>query len=244
MTGNAPERTLAGRATAPETDDDGAASAAATAPPALLAVVLSGGRARRLGGRRKAYVRVHADGPALLDGVLDAVAHAGVRRTVVVGDGPLAPRDGVRVTREEPPFSGPLMGLAAGVAALADEPEEADVLVLACDLPRAGALVALLTSEVQSGRDGAVVVDAAGRTQWLAGRYRIGALRRAVRGAAPDGALRAALGSLDLAQLADTSGASVDVDTPEDLHRARGVPGLSGALGPCGAMDLTREDAP
>lgn len=244
MTGSAPERAHAGRATAPEADDGGGAVSAAAAPPALLAVVLSGGRARRLGGRGKAYVRVHADAPALLDGVLDAVAQAGVRRTVVVGDGPLPPRDGVRVTREEPPFSGPLMGLAAGVAALAGEPEEADVLVLACDLPRAGALVALLTSGARSGRDGIVVVDSAGRTQWLAGRYRIGALRRAVRGAAPGGALRAALGSLDCAQLADTSGASADVDTPEDLHRARGVPGPSGARNPGGAMDLTREDAP
>jgi len=188
--------------------------------------VLSGGRARRLGGARKAHVEV--GGRAMLDLVLDAVQGAGVSRVVVVGDPPPAPRDGVQVTREEPAFGGPLAGLAAGLALVGAD--ATDVLVLACDLPRAHGLVRLLlgATPAPDGPDGLVVVDGGGHEQWLAGRYSAPALRSALaavadeRGGDPGGApVRAALGRLRATPVPDPDHASDDVDTPADLDRAR-----------------------
>lgn len=192
-----------------------------------VAVVLSGGHGRRLGGVSKAAVEV--GGRALLDLVLDAVEAAGVRRAVVVGDAPGAPRGWVEVTRERPAFGGPLAGLGAGLARVdgAD-----DMLVLACDLPHAARLVPTLVSTHAGpdGPDGVVVVDASGHEQWLAGRYGSAALRAAVarvaaeRGGDLGGApARAALGSLRVTRLPDPGHDSDDVDTPEDLARARAL---------------------
>lgn len=212
------------------------------------AIVLSGGRGSRLGGTPKGRVRI--GDVTLLDGVLDAVTSAGIARAVVVGHPPVQDRPGVVVTREDPPFAGPLAGVAAGLRELADLPEDAWVLVLACDLPRADALVPLLLTgspaeddgesgaagsdgagvarERAQGADGWLVVDEAGRRQWLAGYYRLGPLRAACAAASdegPDGLvglpLRAALGRLRLQEVPDAHGASADIDTPEDLMRAR-----------------------
>jgi molybdenum cofactor guanylyltransferase len=200
---------------------------APTGPAA--AIVLAGGRAARLGGLDKGALEI--GGRTLLARVLDAVATAGIGawRTVVVGgEGPLP--DGVRRTREEPAFGGPLAALGAGLALLAGDDTDAtdEVLVLACDLPRAASLVALLPAEVPAGSDGVVVRDGAGRDQWLAARYRVLALREAVSAVAttsPTGLtglpLRAAVGRLRLLRVDDDGGASLDIDTPADLARAR-----------------------
>ena len=72
------------------------------------AIVLAGGRGSRLGGVSKPGVTV--GGRRLLDIALAAVASA--RQVVVVGDLPVP--DGVRLTREDPPFGGPVAGVAAG----------------------------------------------------------------------------------------------------------------------------------
>ena len=199
---------------------------APTGPAA--AIVLAGGRAARLGGLDKGALEI--GGRTLLARVLDAVATAGIGawRTVVVGgEGPLP--DGVRRTREEPAFGGPLAALGAGLELLMGEDAASEgVLVLACDLPRAASLVALLPAEVPAGSDGVVVRDGAGRDQWLAARYRVLALREAVSAVAttsPTGLtglpLRAAVGRLRLLRVDDDGGASLDIDTPADLARAR-----------------------
>ncbi|WP_263167868.1 DUF6457 domain-containing protein [Streptomyces sp. SCSIO ZS0520] len=89
------------------------ASASEAPAPRFDAVILAGGGARRLGGADKPGLRV--GGRRLLDRVLTACADA--ERTVVVA----APRPTVRPvhwTREEPPGSGPVAALAAGLRAL------------------------------------------------------------------------------------------------------------------------------
>ncbi|MEP7765790.1 NTP transferase domain-containing protein [Sanguibacter sp. 25GB23B1] len=136
-----------------------------SAVPPYDAIVLAGGRATRLGGDKP---NVHVGGRRLLDHVLEATT--GARRVVVVGpDDLLATRDStdgpvtserfastpvtstgrVSVAREDPPFGGPVAGLAAGLARLAER-SEADtdtdgaptpVLLLACDVPLAPRLV-------------------------------------------------------------------------------------------------------
>lgn len=184
------------------------------------AIVLTGGRGGRLGGADKAAITV--GDRSLLDGVLAAVDYM----VPIVVVGPLEERPGIVVTRESPPFSGPLAGVDAGLRLISGA---GTVVVLACDLPRAEELVNLvLLHPIPDQTDGSVVVDSAGRRQWLAGHYRVEPLREAieaVRSERPEGlqgaTMRSALGRLALAEILDSTGASVDVDTPEDLERAR-----------------------
>lgn len=215
---------------------DGAARPGPSAP--LAAVVLSGGRGSRLGGVSKASLEVA--GVALLDGVLAALRRAGVNHIVVVGEAPRVAAAGIVVTREKPPFAGPLAALGAGVARLGADangssgPSPCEVLVLACDLPRAADLVELLVqlsgpAAEAAHRDGTVLVDAVGHEQWLAARYRLAPLRAALAAtaAASDTGtltglpLRTALRRLTLRRHPDTGGASRDIDTPADLAAAR-----------------------
>lgn len=122
------------------------------------AIVLAGGRSSRLDGTDKA--RIPVAGRPMLESVLGAAA-AVADRVVTVGPG--------SDVREDPPFSGPLSGIAAGLAGL---PVSVDlVVVVACDLPDLDAatlraLVAALRGSAGGGR-AALTVDAAGHDQYL-----------------------------------------------------------------------------
>lgn len=180
------------------------------------AIILAGGRASRLDGAAKPLLEV--GGRTLLDHAVAAVA--GCDPIIVVG--PPAPvHSEVVWTRETPEFGGPVAGIAAGLA----RTESADVFVLAADLPNAEEAVALLHRHppLAVGEDGICLIDESGRMQWLTGRYRSDALRRAIA-ALPDGGRDASLRSL-LAGLAISAvpagGLATDVDTWDDLERAR-----------------------
>ena len=142
------------------------------------AIVLTGGRASRLGGVDKA--RLTVAGQPMVETVLRA-ARAVADPVVTVGPG--------GDTREEPPFSGPVAGIAAGLSALgAGGREEVDVVVVTpCDLPGLDAatlrsLIDALTTtrgdvpttapgDGETGRDGApsvaLGVDPTGHDQYL-----------------------------------------------------------------------------
>ena len=199
------------------------------------AVVLAGGRATRLGGVPKPTVVL--DGATLLDRALAATRDAA--RTVVVGPDlpPDAPWD-VLVTREDPPFGGPVAGLDAGLRTLDGAREDAPppwVLVLAVDVPRAADAVPLLIAAVHDDTwhdgdaDGAYLVRD-GRAQWLVGLYRRDALRRALDAlAGPQGApaapglagvpVRRLVAGLSCLEVPDSDAVSADVDTWEDARR-------------------------
>jgi len=184
----------------------------------LDAVVLAGGRGSRLGGIDKAALTV--DGVALVDRAVAAVR--GVRSCVVVG--PLSVTAAVPVVREEPAFSGPVAGLAAGLGALGEDAADA-VLVLACDLADADAAVAelLVAWSADPDIDGVCLADAEGRPQWLAGLYRRAALDAALRrlGEPTGRSVRDLVRGMALRAVA-ADRAAADVDTWEDLTRARG----------------------
>jgi len=193
------------------------------------AILLGGGRAARLGGVDKPAIVV--EGRSLADRAFDAVH--GCRPVIAVGPGSLA-RDGAVIVREDPPFGGPVAALAAGVAALdaasgtggSEASAAAEwVLVLACDLPRAASVVDALHGHppVDADVDGLVLVDENGREQWLAGRYRIRALRGALAelSQTSGASMRKLVSSLSLVGIPDRAGASVDLDTWEDIHRYR-----------------------
>lgn len=178
------------------------------------AVILAGGRGSRLGGVRKPEVTV--GGRRLLDIALAAALPA--RRVIVVGDAEVP--SGVPVTREEPPYGGPVAAVAAGLAVLADHAPW--TLLLAADLPGAEAAVArLLANDVGLDEDGICLLDGDFRLQWLLGCYRTPVLleRLSDRGDPPVTAMHRLLAPLRLRGV-DPAGATVDdIDTDADLLR-------------------------
>jgi molybdenum cofactor guanylyltransferase len=206
---------------------------AAPPRPDFDAVILAGGRARRLGG---------ADKPGLVIGtttmaaaVTAAAAAAGARRVVLVG--PPRPElaalaanlpGGLVVIREEPPGSGPVPALRAGLAGVTAP----WVAVLAADLPflRAADLRDLLAAAAPdqdpgAAPGGAVLGDDEGIPQWLAGCWRTSRLRVALRDYRGS-SLRGVLAPLGPVLLRVTSAGQepppwLDCDTPEALEAAR-----------------------
>ncbi|MFC5749688.1 molybdenum cofactor guanylyltransferase [Actinomadura rugatobispora] len=183
------------------------------------AVVLAGGRARRLGGSDKPGTPV--GGRPLIGWVAGAAAGAG--RLVVVGP----PRPGLPdavVVREDPPGSGPVPALRAGLP----EVRAPWTVLLAADLPflRASHVAALLDAAAGAGAGGggagAVLVDQDGREQWLAGCWPTGPLRAALA-AYEGGSLRGLLGPLRPVPVALAAGERppwYDCDTPDALVHA------------------------
>jgi molybdopterin-guanine dinucleotide biosynthesis protein A len=208
---------------------------------ALDAVILAGGRATRLGGVSKPDLMV--GGQRLLSTAIAAARAAGCERIVVVGP-PGLEAPGCLHAQEDPPFGGPVAALAAGLDALAGPVGRAapegrvsspDVLVLACDMPDAGSAVTRLIALRRSSpeADGVALVDASGRTQWLAAVYSTRVLDRALealigeagdRAALHGAAMRRLVASVDLVTVAD-GGSTHDIDTWGDLARSTGPEG-------------------
>lgn len=163
--------------------------------------------------------------------------------TVVVGDGAGVP-EGVLVVREEPPGGGPVAGIAAGFTALigpyAAHPGPAAprlqrgagarrldrVAVLAGDLPfltRAALEDLVEALESDPSAELALPVDADQHVNWLCGVWRTAVLARCLLAVGdPSGvSVRRLIDSSSRALVADHTGWSADVDTPEDLAAAR-----------------------
>ncbi|MFT4135847.1 molybdenum cofactor guanylyltransferase [Microbacterium sp.] len=196
------------------------------ASPTLGAILLAGGRATRLDGEVKPLLDV--GGRTLLQHAVDAARAAGAHPITVVAPR-LVPELDVEWTREDPPFGGPAAAIVAGLAAWAARGHDPDwMLLLACDLPRACAAAARLMEAIlllPSDTDGVCLGDASSRPQWLTGAYRTAALRRSAaslpRGGR-DAPMHALLDDLAIAVLAAPDDIVQDVDTWDDLDRARG----------------------
>lgn len=205
------------------------------------AILLAGGRADRVDGAAKPLFDL--GGRSLLQRAVDAAAGAGCAPIAIAGPAsPLEPGADVEWVREDPPFGGPVAGIAAALAAWSDPPER--VLVLAADLERPADAVALLRAAVcarnlpfpgasgrtfraQTAHDGGqgwCLEDAEGRPQWLTGVYRTAALAERVA-ALPsrgrDAPVRALLSGLSIERIPTAHGEAADIDTWEDLDRAR-----------------------
>ncbi len=190
-------------------------------PLRLAAVVLTGGTATRLGGLDKAALEV--DGVTTLERALAATMAA--LEVVVVGE-PVATSRPVTWAREDPPGGGPAAGLLAGLRRF-DAPPEV-VCVLAVDMPRVNAgTVARLTWAVEADPDvdGALLVDARGRRQFLAAAYRPAAL---VAAAPADPAdehglpMRRLVADLRLVEVPSVGDEARDLDTWEDVRALGG----------------------
>jgi len=217
-------------------------------PPLRRVVVLAGGGSRRLGRDKLA---ADLDGRSVLAALLDGLGSV-VPDVDVVLVGPAERRTlGLRVVREDPPGGGPVAGLAAGLAAgpaadaAAPLRDEDLVAVLAGDQPFAAAALPLLAAALTGATeptstaetsptpqiahaDGALGVDTDGRDQPLLAVYRTGPLRRALENLATESGLTGArvrdvVTRLSLARVGLPETAALDVDTAEDLERARAL---------------------
>jgi molybdopterin-guanine dinucleotide biosynthesis protein A len=186
---------------------------AMVAPPAEFdALVLAGGAGSRMGGPDKPGQLIGQ--LSLLDHVLAAVSEA--RRTTVVGP-PRSTARGVAWTRENPPGSGPVAALAAGLPLVTAE----RVVVLAADLPWiAPAVPALLDALGQA--DCAVLVTE-GRTNYLAAAWNTAALRDALAKIVEpaNSAMRRLYVAADVVEVPDPEAWGQDCDTWADLTAAR-----------------------
>lgn len=150
-------------------------------------------------------------GQSLLAAVCRA-AEAWADRVVVAGPPRELPYEFVS---EEPPYGGPVAGIAAALSVI----EAREVMVLAGDLAVPGCVVETL-AEAEPGVDGVVLVDEAGWPQWLAGRYLRAALLGAV-GNMPtvrDVSVRRVLSGLAVTRVSVRDRVAADIDTPEQFH--------------------------
>lgn len=182
-----------------------------TEPIELGGIVLTGGNAVRFEGADKASIELA--GVTLLEHVLGALAE--VPDVVVVGD-ELETSRPVTFLREDPPGGGPAAALLAGLEGFPQRPRL--VMVLAVDMP----LVTTATVRrlmLSTAEDGALLVDADGRHQYLCGIYRSEALLAAAP--APDArsglAMRQLVEGLRLAAVEALAWETRDVDTWDDL---------------------------
>ncbi|WP_404390332.1 molybdenum cofactor guanylyltransferase [Humibacillus xanthopallidus] len=187
-------------------------------PYAVSVLVLTGGASRRMGSH-KPSLRV---GAAPM--VVRVLAAARPRPVLVVGRDDDVP-DGIPVLVEDPAGCGPVAAIAAGLGHL---PEGADVVVvLAADLPFVTSVhldrlvSAVLHHPPTEGP--AVTTDATGRLNWLCSAWRRAALEAAIdRLGDPAGrSMRDLAAGLRPVEVADTDHVADDVDTPDDLTRAR-----------------------
>lgn len=175
---------------------------ASTAPVWLLLV--AGGRSLRFGTDKLALLLDRT-----IAGLPDwPIVVVGPQRTTIAT---------VTWVREDPPLSGPLAAIGAGVAQVPDE--VGHVVVVAADMPLAGLAVPELVHSCGPGVDVAYLVDREGIRQPLLACYRAAWLRTTLARHVPlvNRPARLLLSSGVVAEVADRWGAGHDVDTPTDL---------------------------
>jgi len=204
---------------------------AASPPVQWTTVVLAGGRGSRLGNDDKAAVTI--SGTSALDHLLASLP----QRVPVVIAGPTHPtRRPVTFRQEKPIHGGPVAGIASALEAVST-PVTA---LLAVDMPWAGGLLQRLIAEFASCEAAALVpVDRSGFRQPLCAVVRTEALRRALRQLGDPGgrSMRDLMSLIDIRErpLSEAEMGMVDdIDTPDDLRRARSkeIPSMVAAPSP------------
>jgi len=130
----------------------------------VTGIVLAGGRSARM-GTAKAFLTL--EGRTFLERQVALLR--GFCQQIIVAARPgqeLPPLSDILLVTDEPPGTGPLAGIAAGLSASSDDWH----LVAACDLPLALPSVVRLLSE-QAGDADAVVPEVGGRLQPLLAAY-------------------------------------------------------------------------
>ncbi|MBL7285704.1 molybdenum cofactor guanylyltransferase [Corynebacterium godavarianum] len=161
-------------------------------------------------GAEKAQIKL--DGQRLVDHVIATLPHGA--EVVVVSPFPLG-LHGVSQVAEDPPFGGPVAGIAAGLGAL-----ETDLVgVLAVDAPRSGALLPrLVRTLIDEETDVAAVEAEDGYLQPLCAVWHRTALLRALERAGASGvAAKRLFDAPTQVTRVPGDGREQDYDTPEEL---------------------------
>lgn len=179
-------------------------------------ILLGGGRSARMGHDKLALTR---DGQTLA--ALGVTALLGAAEHVVVSSPERSELVSHRVSfaLEDPPFGGPVAGIAAALDVLAEADAGDDLYLLAGDLASPERVVATLAGAPR-GVDGTVLLDPEGWPQYLAGRYRLGSLRSVLGGEVRDSSVRSVFRALDLASVQVAESVTADVDTPAQARVA------------------------
>jgi len=192
-------------------------------------LVLAGGRGSRLGDADKAALTI--GGTPALDRILSSFPEG----VPVVVAGPERPtRRPVTFRQEHPRFGGPVAGIASGLEAVSTPV----TVLLAVDMPWAGDLVRQLVIEFATCQGAALVpVDRSGFRQPMCAVVRTDALRSALSGLGdPRGAsLRDLMSRIDVEErpLVEAENRWVeDIDTADDLRRARSTQRQRGVAAP------------
>lgn len=185
----------------------------------LGAIVLAGGQSARMGTNKLALA---IDGATLLSRAVDAVKCC-ADRVVVAGPKPddWPEGDEVGFVVEEPPFGGPVAGMAAALHVLAETTDPDEVLILAGDLADPAGVVRLLMAETSDGVDGRVLVDDDGWPQYLAGCYRFNAIGEALPETVRDVSVRSVFRRLNVKMVQADVAVTKDIDTREQALAAR-----------------------
>ena len=185
----------------------------------LGAIVLAGGRSARMGTNKLALA---IDGVTLLSRAADAVKSC-ADRVVVAGPKPedWPDDDKVVFVVEEPPFGGPVAGMAAALRVLAETTDPVEVLILAGDLADPAGVVGLLMAETSDGVDGRVLVADDGWPQYLAGCYRFNALAEILAEPVRDVSVRSVFRRLNVKMVQAVSAVTKDIDTREEALAVR-----------------------
>lgn len=198
----------------------------------VAAIVLAGGTSTRFGSDKLA---AELDGRPVLHHALDAVGSVADLIVIVLAPGATEPRlppglvDRVRVTHDRTAHAGPLAGLAAGLAAVRDEPPRIAVVV-GGDMPSLVPGVLRRLADALAGAPSLAAMSlAASPAAPLPLAVRPAAVLEAADACLAEGrrSLRALLDAVPSAVLAsedwralDPDAATLrDIDRPEDLGR-------------------------
>ncbi|WP_267208103.1 molybdenum cofactor guanylyltransferase [Corynebacterium sp. Marseille-P8863] len=197
----------------------------------LGVIVLAGGRSTRMGAEK---AQVKLDGQRLVDHVIASLPDDA--DVVVVSPFPLGLR-GVSQVAEDPPFGGPVAGIAAGLGAL-----ETDLVgVIAVDAPRSGALLPCLVRTLTDKETDVAAVEAEDSyLQPLCAVWHRAALLRALERAGASGvAAKRLFDAPTQVARVPGDGREQDYDTPEDLGALGEV-----ELGPTHASNQSSKHSP
>lgn len=189
-----------------------------------VSMIIGGGQSQRMGQDKS---RLEIDGRTLLESAIDSLSFSAEILVIAppseLRESPSWPP--VRFTIEDPPFGGPVAGLVAGIAAWSARPDSEHVIVFPVDMPNPRAAAGhLQAAELAPDFDGAVLQDEQGWPQYLLGRYRMSALRRAAQqlGSGRDISMRKFGKLLNVSPIPVANFDLVDVDTPTDA-KAHGI---------------------
>ncbi|RNE48410.1 molybdenum cofactor guanylyltransferase [Corynebacterium alimapuense] len=184
----------------------------------LSVIILAGGRGTRMGGVDKAQATVN--GTRLIDVIFDELSAFSPHQVVVVSSRAPEVAAEVTVVSEDPPFGGPVAGIAAGANAL---PKEGLVAVLSVDAPASPKLLPRLIEalELNPSAKVAVIRAADGYLQPLCALWRSPVLANALSGLGEcDGAsVRHLLGAVEQVIEVPGDGSEQDYDTVAELNR-------------------------